>query len=47
MYEFFSIHTDSDAVFHGESESVFGFKIRAINDELSFVFHKLLTRFFA
>jgi hypothetical protein len=45
--KFFSVHTDSDAVFHEESESVFGFKIRAVNDELSFVFHKLLPQFFA
>jgi hypothetical protein len=43
----FSVHTDSDAVFQEDSESVFGFKIRAVNDELLFVFHKLLPRFFA
>jgi len=34
----FSIHKNSDAVFHEESESVIGFKIRAINDELSSFF---------
>ena len=34
----FSIHKDSDAVFHEESESVIGFKIRATNDELSSFF---------
>jgi len=30
----FSILEDSDTVFHEESESVIGFKIRATNDEL-------------
>jgi len=34
----FSIHKNSDAGFHEESESVTAFKIRAIDDELSSFF---------
>jgi hypothetical protein len=42
----FSVHTDSDAVFHEKSESVIGFKIGAVTDELSLYFHQLLPQFF-
>ena len=37
----FSIQKDSNAVFHEESESVIGFKIRTRYDELSLFFDKL------
>ena len=43
----FSIHKDSDAVFHEESESVIGFKIRATNDTVSLVYRCYFNPFFA
>ena len=41
------IPTDSDAVFHEESEYVIGFKIQTNNDELSSIFWKKYFLFFA
>jgi hypothetical protein len=36
---------DSDAIFHGESEYVIGFKIRATYGELSSIFRKKMLFF--